>query len=121
MRGRIQDLVAGRGADPIWGGGVFCFEICACSAKFACVFRRQWGAEDWKMKRVKTHIWGWGGDLGALDLIREPKPLDFLIPGCLLLLSRCNEMAKPQKPGDPSVWSVYAHCDHLAPVTQSLD
>ncbi len=30
-------------------------------------------------------------------------------------------MSRQQKPGDPGVWSVYAHCDNLAPVTLSLD
>ncbi len=34
---------------------------------------------------------------------------------------RCNEMGIPQKPGDSSIWSVCAHYNHLAPVTQSLD
>ncbi len=34
---------------------------------------------------------------------------------------RCREMARPQKPGDPGVWSVCGHSDHLAPVTLSLD
>ncbi len=35
--------------------------------------------------------------------------------------SRCNEMARPQIPGHPGVWSAYTNCNHLAPVTQSLD